>query len=80
MVYADGIEIQNKRYQRDLATAPFGKLQALPKDGKPVTQWTDPDEAFTNITQGIRKAVAELQQRNGSPVTPQPKATSPEPV
>ena len=31
----------------DWHTAPFGKLQALPKDGKPVTTWTNRDEAFT---------------------------------
>jgi HEAT repeat protein/energy-coupling factor transporter ATP-binding protein EcfA2 len=53
----------------DWHSAPFGKLQALPKDGKPVTKWDDQDEAFTNIAQGIRKAVAELQQHKGSLVT-----------
>ena len=40
--------------------APFGKLQALPRDGKPVTRWEDRDEAFTNIAEGISKAVEEL--------------------
>ncbi len=34
-------------------TAPFGKLQALPKDAKPVTSWDNRDEAFTNISHGI---------------------------
>jgi energy-coupling factor transporter ATP-binding protein EcfA2 len=51
----------------DWKSAPFGKLQALPKDAKPVTQWSDPDEAFTHIAQGIRKAVAELQQHKNIP-------------
>ena len=43
--------------------APFGKLQALPTDGKPVESrnWHDKDEAFYDITQGIRKAVEDLQ-------------------
>jgi len=41
----------------DWQGAPFGKLQALPKDAKPVTAWTDRDEAFTNIAQGIRRVV-----------------------
>jgi hypothetical protein len=50
----------------DWHSAPFGKLQALPKDAKPVTQWSDPDEAFTHIAQGIRKTVAELQQQNNT--------------
>lgn len=40
---------------------PFGKLQALPRDGKPVTSWgRRSDEAFLEIVQGIRGAAAEL--------------------
>jgi len=35
----------------------FGKLQALPKNAKPVTTWENRDEAFLNIAQGIRRAV-----------------------
>lgn len=34
--------------------APFGRLVALPKDGKAVKSWSDPDEAFANIAEGIR--------------------------
>ncbi len=41
----------------DWTSAPFGKLQALPKDAKPVTKWDDRDEAFLNIAQGIRVAI-----------------------
>jgi len=33
--------------------APFGKIQALPKNAKPVTSWSNRDEAFLNISQGI---------------------------
>lgn len=64
----------------DWHSAPFGKLQALPKDAKPVTQWSNPDEAFTNIAQGIRKAVAELQQHKSNPASPQTKAASSQPA
>ena len=39
---------------------PFGKFQALPKDGMPVTSWTDPDKAFLNVAQGIGAVVEEL--------------------
>jgi len=39
--------------------APFGKLQCLPTDAKPVTSWPNRDEAFRNVAQGIRKAVEE---------------------
>ena len=44
----------------DLTGAPFSKLQALPKDAKPVDTWPNQDAAFTNIAQGIRQAALEL--------------------
>ena len=40
--------------------APFGKLQALPKNAQPVTAWPSQDEAFLNVAQGIRKAVEAM--------------------
>ena len=40
--------------------APFGKIQSLPTDGKPVTSWNDRDEAFADVARGIRRAVSEL--------------------
>lgn len=39
--------------------SPFGKLQALPKNAKPVTSWANEDEAFADIARGIRAAVQE---------------------
>ena len=33
------------------------------KDGAPVTKWADRDEAFMNVAQAIRAAVAELTRR-----------------
>jgi tetratricopeptide (TPR) repeat protein len=47
----------------DWKQAPFGKLQVLPRDGKPMTRWPDLDEAFLDITQGIRNIVKELTVR-----------------
>jgi hypothetical protein len=46
----------------DWHKAPFGRLHALPENGKPVTDrsWHTLDEAFFQIAQGIRKAVEEL--------------------
>jgi len=38
----------------------FGKLKALPTDGKPVTEWTNRDSAWADVTRGIRSAVKEL--------------------
>ncbi len=42
--------------------APFGKLQALPLNGKPVTDayWHSRDEVFYEVTSGIQKVVEEL--------------------
>ncbi len=47
----------------DWQGAAFAKLQALPTDGQPVTRWSDRDEAWLNVVQGIRHAVKALHQR-----------------
>jgi WD40 repeat protein len=44
----------------DWHSAPFGKLQALPTNGKPVTTWSSRDEAFLDIARGVRKAIEEI--------------------
>ena len=44
----------------DWSSAPFGKLQALPKNAKPIKGWEDRDEAYNDVVTGIRKAVAEI--------------------
>ena len=50
----------------DWHTAPFGKLQALPRDGKPITLWTNRDEAWATVARGIRGMVDDLRtQRFG---------------
>jgi len=63
--YSDGKEVQRamQRYEHDSARvipillrpcdwqdASFGKLQALPSNGMPVTSWANVDEAFTDDT------------------------------
>lgn len=45
--------------------APFGKLQALPKDARPVTSWTNRDEALTDISQGIEAIAGRFVVKNG---------------
>jgi TIR domain len=35
------------------AEAPFSKLQALPKNEKPITSWSNREEAFLEVAQGI---------------------------
>lgn len=40
----------------------FGKLVALPRDGKPVAAFTDKDEAYTQIAKEINRVVAFMKQ------------------
>ena len=42
-------------------TAPFAKLQALPKDGKAVDLWKKKDQAWRSVAEGIEKVAAELR-------------------
>lgn len=46
----------------DWAGAPFGNLQALPKDARPVTQWEDRDQAFAEICRSIRRVAADFRK------------------
>ena len=46
----------------DWHSSPFGKLQALPKEARPVTSWSNQDEAFLDIAHGIRTVTEELTQ------------------
>jgi hypothetical protein len=47
----------------DWQDAPFGKLQALPTDGKPITDWSNQDTAFVNVARGLRTVAQELTDR-----------------
>ena len=58
------------RYVDNWEKTQFGKLQALPKNGKPVRSWADRDEAFADVAQGIRKAVEELLSTRPASLTP----------
>ena len=44
----------------DWHTAPFGKLLAVPKDGKPATKYANQDDAFLEIVGAIRDAAKGL--------------------
>jgi internalin A len=39
---------------------PFGNLYALPKFGKPVNQWSNPDDAISDIIKGIQIVIKEI--------------------
>ncbi|BCL82183.1 TIR domain-containing protein [Ktedonobacteria bacterium brp13] len=43
--------------------APFGQFQALPKNAKPVTLWSNRDAAFTDVVKGIVKVINEIDSQ-----------------
>lgn len=47
----------------DWSSSALGPLQALPANAKPVTKWSNRDEAFTSVAQGIRQAARKLAER-----------------
>lgn len=67
---------------------PFGKLNATPPDGKPVTLFPDRDQALLEVTKAVRGAAERLGQKAASPApaaSPQSQAgtgstTSPQPA
>jgi TIR domain len=66
----------------DWRSAPFGKLAALPKDGKPLTTWKNRDEAFLDIALGLRQAAGGLASPAPNPPTPprpSPSVATPNP-
>lgn len=54
-------------------TSPFSHLQALPKDGKPITTWQNEEEAYLNVARGIMRVVLELKDQEFC--EPQPSLT-----
>ena len=41
----------------DWQSAPFGKLQGLPRNGRPVTEWSNRDQAYLDVARGLRAAI-----------------------
>jgi hypothetical protein len=59
----------------DWQGTPFRKLLVTPKDGRPVTQWPDRDQAFLEVAKAIRGATERLQEKKvgtskGAPAYP----------
>ncbi|UHH09214.1 toll/interleukin-1 receptor domain-containing protein [Luteimonas fraxinea] len=59
----------------DWQSQPFGKLQAVPEDGKPIKQWADIDEALLQVTIGVKKAAKRWQD----PTEPASRPSAPAP-
>lgn len=90
--YCTGIELKQamRRHARGTARVipiilkpcvwqimPLHRLQALPKDGKPITRWTNKDAAYTDVAEGIRRAVEDLTAVGGATKNPSvPKQAS----
>ena len=47
--------------QCDWQDEPFAKLQALPRDARPVTDWSNLDNALYDVAKGIKRVVEELE-------------------
>lgn len=46
----------------DWSDTPFARLQALPKDAKPVSKWENEDEAWLNVVEGLKAKIEELHK------------------
>jgi hypothetical protein len=49
----------------------LGKLQALPTNAKPVTTWSNRDQANTSIVKGIKEIALNLRDRQGKHLRPE---------
>ncbi len=47
----------------DWKSAPLTRLDILPERGRPVTDWPDREQAFANITAGVRRALEKIDTR-----------------
>jgi tetratricopeptide (TPR) repeat protein len=58
----------------DWKSAPFARLQALPRDARPITAWDNKDAALEDIAIGIRKAITDLisEGLQAAPTRPAP--------
>lgn len=58
----------------DWQSSPLGKLKALPKDGKPISIWTNENTAYLDIVTELRRILTLLPKREST----QEKPTSPD--
>ena len=60
----------------DWQDSQFSKLQALPKNGKPITTWENQDEGFLSVAQGIRQVAKQLKQAQPHVISKQQSVNS----
>ena len=46
----------------DWKDTPFGKLLAVPKDGRPVRSWPDIDDAFLDVVRALKVVIGEKRE------------------
>src|SRR5229473_6747714 len=63
-------------YSVDYEGTPFEKLSALPSNGVPIKQWSDLNEAFYHVAQGIKQVVKEFKTVRGVPESKTIEGTS----
>lgn len=63
----------------DWRHTPFGKLNAAPRDGRPITLWPDRDQAMLEVAQAVRMAAAKVSAPRGAPTSPPIPAASTKP-
>lgn len=44
----------------DFEGAPFGRVQGVPKDAKPISSWSDRDAGWLDVIKGVKKAIDKL--------------------
>lgn len=49
----------------DWKSAPFGKLMAVPRDGKAIVTWANYDEAYTDVARRVREIVEAKAIKSG---------------
>lgn len=65
----------------DWRTAPFSKVQGLPRNFQPVTTWSNRDEAWVDVVRGLRSVVESIiadgpRTRPGPSDDPKPSSVS----
>ncbi|UVF22786.1 toll/interleukin-1 receptor domain-containing protein (plasmid) [Microvirga terrae] len=54
----------------DWLASPFSEFMALPKDGLPISEWTNPNNAFLNIVTGLRRIIEGMEADSSGRLTP----------
>ncbi|HKG06858.1 MAG TPA: toll/interleukin-1 receptor domain-containing protein [Pedobacter sp.] len=59
----------------DWKASPFGQLKAIPKDGKPISEFTNENNAFLNIIDELRRIVSATPAKPSTPAESEKKVT-----